>query len=142
MLDDAIVQFSSKHPMVRVNKLSLWGYGFGKVAHVLVETSDDKAVFGGRHGEYNDNEITRGVRFDWWPDFYACAENEPYEIHMPDGQVVKTFQSQEGNDAIDRPFFGLLMEVLKEADLHLLNKGKPFILGVEMGSSGLQETWE
>ena len=142
MLDDAMDAFAIKHPNVRINKLSLWAYGFGKVAHVLLETSDDKSVFGGRYGEYNDNEFGRGVRFDeWWPDLYACKEDEPYEIQMPDGGVRRTFQSKEGNDAIDKPLFNLLKEVLREADLGKIKRAQPFILSVQMGNSPLEESW-
>ena len=105
---------------------------------MLADTNDNKAVFGARFGDYNDNEISRGMHFDdWWPDLYACKEGEAYELHMPDGKVIKTFQSKEGNDAIDRPLFA----VLKEIDLTTLNKSVPFVLGVEMVSSSLAETW-
>jgi hypothetical protein len=141
MLDESLSRFHREHPSVKIHKLCLWGYGFGKVAHVLLETSDDKAVFGGRYGEYNDNEFGRGVTFEWWPDLYSCAEGEPYEIELEDRSVVRTFQSEEGNDAIDRPLFELLKQVLRDADISSVNKGASFALAVEMGSSGLEETW-
>ena len=142
MLRESIARFRNEHPEVLVKRLTLWGYGFGKCAHVLLETSDDRAVFGGRFGEYNDNEYGRIYFDDWWPDLYACPEGEPYEIHLHGGAVVRTMQSEQGNDAIDRPLFGLLKDVLAAADLSGVRRDKRLALTVEMGSSGLAESWE
>ncbi len=68
----------------------------------------------GRPGEYNDNEYA-SVRFDWWPDFNSRPEGKPYEIYLEDGTVIKTLQDEEGNDAIDKPFFAMLKQVLQAA---------------------------
>ena len=48
MLRESLARLAKNHPDVMVNKLRLWGYGFGGCAHVLINTSDDKAVFGDR----------------------------------------------------------------------------------------------
>src|SRR5579872_1662741 len=137
-----MARFARKHPTVNVKKLRLWGYAFGKTAHVLLETSDDKSVFGDRYGEYNDNEFGRGVHFDeWWPDLYKCEEDEAYEINSENETVITTYKSKEGNDAIDKPLFELLKKILREANFDQVNKASPFVLGVEMGSSALEESW-
>ena len=142
-LQKTLSEFSKKHPRVQVKKLALWGYGFGKVVKVTMETSDDDAVFGGVHGEYAAKEVGPGVTFDsFWPDFYAVEDSEPYEITLEDGTVTKTYQSKVGNDAIDKPLFKLLQEVLAEADLASVNKTKSLKLAVEMGCSGLQKAWK
>jgi hypothetical protein len=141
-LQKRLARFGQKHPGVSVNKLILWGYGFGKIVHVRLETSDDGAVFGDADYEYEENEYGSGVRFDeYWPDFYACKEGEPYEIALENGKTVTTYQSKEGNNAIDKPLFNLLKEVLMQTDLADLKKAGSLMLAVEMGSSDLEETW-
>jgi hypothetical protein len=141
-LQKRLARFGQKHPTVAVNKLILWGYGFGKIVHVRLETSDDETVFGESEYEYEENEYGGGVRFDeYWPNFYAGEEGEPYEIALENGKTVTTFQSKEGNNAIDNPLFNMLKEVLNEADLQGLKKGRSLKLAVEMGSSELEEEW-
>lgn len=143
MLDETLTRFAKEHPNVEIRKLSLWGYGFGKTVHVLLDTSDNHAVFGGRHGEYNDNEFGKGVSFDkFWPNLYECEEDEPYEILHDNGKVVTKYQSRDGNDAIDKPLFALLKEILRDTDVTHIKKSKPLVLAIEMGSSPLQTSWK
>jgi hypothetical protein len=153
MMREAISTLTKEHPQILIKKVTLWGYGFGKCAHLLLKTSDDASVFSGKRfsgrrffegrlvGEYSDNEYASSHFDKWWPDLYKCPEGEPYQIRFPDGTVFETIQSDEGNAAIDRPLFMLLKKVMKATDFSPLNRIKPLPLAVVMGDSALAEEW-
>jgi hypothetical protein len=142
MLEEKLARFGQLYPGIRINKLTLWGLGFFKIAHVRLATSNDEAVFGDQFGEYNADEFGNPITFDEiWPDFYEKPEDEPYEILLANDKVLTTYPSEVGDEAIDKPFFSLLEEILRNSDLRRINMGSPLTLSVQVGNDYLEKTW-
>lgn len=141
MLANAIAEFRNRHPNVQIKKIALWGLGFQQVAKVLLETTDDSAVFDGRHGEYVANEFGPGITFEGWPSFYDRGEGEKYEILMPDGTITITDPDQDGDEAINWPVYELLKAVLSEATFDNISKAIPLTLAVEIGNTDFKSEW-
>ncbi len=81
-----------------------------------------------------------GVDFEWWPNLYEVGQS--FTIKLPNGKVLRRSDDKNGNDAIDKPLFELLKEVLREAlPFKGLKLAKGFRVGVELHDSACVKFW-
>lgn len=107
------------------------------------QTEDDERVLGRRGPvdyEYEPREYGEGLVFDWWPDLYALAEGDRYEVPLPDDCPADPDLLQ-GDDAINIPLFALLLSVVDQASLSGLKLGESFELTAQIGSHWLEARW-
>src|SRR5262249_36015863 len=80
------------------------------------------------------------VDFDWWPNLYEVGSD--FKIKMADGRVLRRSTDKNGNDAIDKPLFELLMELVRQAEqVTALPPADPVRRGVQIADSALVQFW-
>jgi hypothetical protein len=142
MLKEGVAQFTRQHPDVEVACVALFGRGFSSFACLCIGTPDEvgeNLEHGGtyefKYAEYAHED------FGWWPNLYEVGRS--FTIKLPDGKVLRRSTDKDGNDAIDKPLFKLLMEVLREAlPFKGLKLAKGFRVGVELADSSCMKFWE
>lgn len=142
LLTERLATFRSEHPEVQIQQITLWLFCMGAIAHVRLATTDDDAVFGGQLGEYHESEYGPGLVLDFWPNFYECAEGELYEFLLPDGSQMTRDPEADGDEAIDRPTFDLLCEILQQADFSQTPATDPLMLKAEIGNGSFEVEWQ
>lgn len=156
MLEQGLSMFAVEHPTVEVSAIGLFGHGYGRSASLCLETPEHSArhiegqaeeglVKKDKVGQFNSSIYDFAYceyasdNFEWWPSLYDVSQD--FCILMPNGKTVRRSSDQDGNNAIDVPFFKLLREILREAPIPGVRRAKPFRLGVEMANSHLAEFW-
>ncbi len=156
MLERGLSNFAEEYPTVEVSAVGLFGHGYGRGASLCLETPEHSARHSeqwaeqglakkDRFGQFNSSIYDFAYceyasdSFEWWPSLYEVGQD--FRILMPNGKTVRRSSNQDGNNAIDVPFFKLLREILREAPIPGIRRAKPFRLGVEMANSNLVEFW-
>jgi hypothetical protein len=141
MLDEGLSRFADKHPDEEVACVALLGGSFSAFAYLCIGTPKEVPADlkeGGacafKYSEYGRED------FEWWPNLYEVGPS--FTIKLPDGKVLRRSMDKNGNDAIDKPLFELLTEVMIEAlPFNGLTMAKRFRVGVEMADGAHIRFW-
>lgn len=143
LLTHGIADFAREHPDETVGVVGLIGWGFGCSATLCFGAGDEApGEFGGlrqlKYAEFAE------ATFGFWPDLYEVGQD--FSIKLPNGRTIHRSTDDDepegGNNAIDRPLFELLRDVLKKTPLKKLKLAKHCKVGVEMHDSALIEFWQ
>jgi hypothetical protein len=141
MLDEGIARFANTHPDEEIACVALFGGGFSAFASLCIGTPKEVPTDLKEGGAYDFKYSEYGREdFEWWPDLYEVGPS--FTIKLPDGTVLRRSTDKDGNNAIDKPLFKLLTEVMTEAlPFKGLKLAKRFRVGVEMHDSPCMRFW-
>lgn len=152
-----IEEFLRLHPEEEICCVGLHGQGFMGIVTLCLETPShnaaaiDDPVLGSaiaedKHGKYltaiYDFKYTayREIILPNWPNFHNLDGR--FRIRTLEGKLRRGNLDRDGDDAINKPVFDLLVKILKAAPpFPGLKRAKPFRLGVEEHDSGKAKFW-
>lgn len=141
MIAEGVARFAREHPDEEVACVAIFSRGFSAMACLCIGTSAEVPAnlkHGGAYG-FKYAEYAQEI-FEWWPDLYKVGSD--FNIKLPDGEILRRSTDKNGNDAIDKPLFKLLVETLTEAlPFKKLNRARKFRVGVEMHDSSCVKFW-